>query len=208
MRAFLRTAPLVLLLLASCGLTKEYAVRRYHGVETDRAASGAPPARPTAAGTVLEVQRLEVAESFEGVEIVRRTGEHTWEPDFYDVFFVPPGAMLTGETRRWIAESGLFGNVVDVSSLAEATHVLEGNVTALYGDLRDGESKAVLEIQFVLLDQRVEPPGIAWSGTFAESIVVANDSAAALVAGWSEGLAKILGRLEEDLSRVKLAAGS
>lgn len=188
--------------LASCAdLAKDYPERRYHDVETARGAA----VREKAPLTVLEVEHLDISQRFESSEIVRRTGDLTWEADYYDVLFVPPAAMVTEETRKWLLASGLFEHVVDVSSLAEATHVLEGNVTALYGDLRS-EPRAAIEVQFVLLDRRVEPPAIVHSATYSESVAVENGAAAAIVGGWTRGLEAILSRLEDDLSRAPLAA--
>lgn len=184
------------LAFAGCfDFAKEYPERRYHDVTAAR--SGA--ARAGAAGTVLKVRRFRISPRFEGTELVRRTGESGWEQDYYHVFFVPPAAMMTEEAKRWIAASGLFASVVDFASYAEATHVLEGNVSALYGDAR-GAPKAVLELQVFLLDDRVAPPSVMFQKDYKRSVDVADAGAESMVGGWSRALGEILTELEGDLA--------
>jgi uncharacterized lipoprotein YmbA len=176
-------------------LTKDFPDRRFWSIHATRpAGEGAP-----AAGTVLKVRPLQVGARFAVTELVFRTGDNEYESDFYNAWFVPPRDNLTEETRSWVQQAGVFGEVVDVSSLAQATHVLEGRVTRLHGDERGEGARAVIEIRFFLLDDRANPPGIVMSKTYLEETPVAGSEAVVLVEGWNAGLAKILGALEADL---------
>ncbi len=196
-------AAIALLFLASCaGLSKTYPERRFFDVRAAR--EGAP--RDPAPATVLEIARFSVSPRYESTEIVRRTGDLAFESDYYDVFFVPPDAMATDEARNWLSRSGVFERVVDASSRAEETHLLEGNIAALYGDVRDGASpRAVFELQVLLLDRRADPPAVLVGKTYERSLPVADGTAGELAKGWSRALTEILGEVEEDAAR---AAGA
>ena len=47
---------------------------------------------------------------------------------------MPSGSMIAEEVREWVAGSGLFQNVANASGRVEPDHLLEGRITALYGD--------------------------------------------------------------------------
>jgi cholesterol transport system auxiliary component len=190
----------MLALLAGCiDLAKPYPERKAWVLKAER--SG-PPA-VTATGTVLKVRRFKVSPRCDGVEFVLRRGDLHFESDFYNIFFETPAAMVTEEAKGWIAASKRFGHVVDFSSHVEATHVLEGNVVALYGDLR-AAPKAVLEAQFFLIDDRVTPPAIVLSRTYAKSVDAPDGGAEALAKGWNGALAQALEAFEADLAKVKI----
>ena len=100
---------LVLLAVSGCvDLKASYPDRRFYTLETSR--TGA--LRSPAAGTVLRVRRLTASKLCDGSELVTRTGESTYETDFYNVFFVPPAMQAGEQTQRWLTGAGLFGSVV------------------------------------------------------------------------------------------------
>ncbi len=182
-----------LVLLAGCvDLNKEYADRRFHDLDVTRTGDAKTPA----AGTVLKVRRFKVASRYEGTEHVMKKGAQ-YESDYYNCWFVPPGSMLTDETRAWLSTAGLFEHVVDFGSHLDATHVLEGNVSALYLDATDAP-KSILEMQLFLMDDRETPATVAFRKTYRREI------AGELVAGATRGLAEILAELEADVAQVKL----
>lgn len=191
---------LAILTLAGCvDLAKPYPERKAWVLSAVR--DGAPGA--AAAGTVLKVRRFKVSPRCDGVEFVLRRGELQFESDFYNVFFESPASMVTEEAKAWLAASKRFGHVVDFSSHVEATHVLEGNVVALHGDLR-GAPKAVFEAQFFLIDDRVAPPVIVFSRTYAKAVEAPEGSPESLAKGWNAALAQVLVAFEADLAKLKL----
>ena len=142
---------------------------------------------------------FQVASRYEGREFVWRKTDLEWETDFYNLFFTAPRQTVTDEARSWLAASGLFEHVLDFSSHVDATHVLEGHIVHLYGDARGDDAKAVIEVQFFLVDDRPTPSAVAFGKSYAEEVAIPKDSPEELVKGWNEGLGRILGKLEEDL---------
>ncbi len=187
----MRILPLALALLAGCvDLKAPAAERRFYALDVARPGPG------KAGAGVLKVRRFQVSRSFEGAEFVYRTSDAGFEADFYHAFFTPPASQVTEAARRWISASGLFAHVVEAASVAPETHLLEGNVAALYADLR-GQPLAVIEVQFTLLDAA---GAIRLHRTHKRELPATSAAAADLIAAWSKGLSEILAAAELDLS--------
>lgn len=183
--------------LAGClSLEKSYPEKRYFALSTSRPG----PPLTKALDHVLAVRPLRISPGYAGSEFVYQTGDVTLESDFYNEFFVPPSRLITEEVRRWFQASGLFKTVVDSASSVESTRVLEGAVQAIYGEYRPSASaRAVLELQFFLLENRDEGMSVLFQKSFSRKIDVPDDTAAALVRGWNKALAEVLSELEETL---------
>lgn len=196
-----RAWALVLVAAVGCvDLKAAYPDRKFYTVEAPRNAE----ARPSAAGTVLRVRRFSASKMADGAELLTRTGDSTWETDFYNVLFVPPAQQLGEQTHRWLTESKLYPLVVGAGSVIPETHTLEGNVVSMYGDYRKPESPvAVLELQFLLVRVSTDPPAAMAQKTYKQAVAIPKAEPEALVKGWSEGLSRILQALEADLARVK-----
>src|SRR5215510_10626727 len=138
MRKRLQAAALALLahLGAGCiNLDKGFSPKRSFVLEAERKGDRLP----AAPGALLRLHRFRVARLFEGKEFVYRKSEFDYESDFYNVFFLAPRIMISDEVNRWLSRSGRFEEVLDPQSSKAPTHVLEGTVTALYGDYRDAK---------------------------------------------------------------------
>jgi len=192
---------LALLGVSGCvDLKASYPDRRFYTLETSRTGV----VRSPAAGTVLRVRRFTASKLCDGSELVTRTGESTYETDFYNVFFVPPAMQAGEQTQRWLSGSGLFGTVVGTGSSLSETHVLEGNLIALHGDITHGDlPAAVIELQFMLVDVVSDPAAVRLQKTYRQAVLVASGEPAAMVKGWTEGLTKILAALEGDLANAR-----
>jgi cholesterol transport system auxiliary component len=156
-------------------------------------------------GKVLAVRRLRVSPKYEGKGLVYRLGELNYESDFYNEFFVPPVSMFTEEVRKRLAVSGLFKHVVDPSSLLDSAYVLEGAVTALYGDYRVSTApKAVMKIQFLLLEETDVSPEIILQRQYHKEEPLNGSTPDALVKSWNTALSQILTEFEADLKNTIL----
>lgn len=186
----------LLLLLAGCiDLKAPAAERRFYALDVARPGA----AKAGAGAAVLKVRRLQVSRAFEGTEFVYRTSDAGYEADFYRAFFTPPASQVTEIARRWMSAAGIAGHVVEAASVAPETHVLEGNLAALYADLRGDVPKAVVELQLTLLSAAGE---IRLHRTHRREVAAAATSADALVAAWSRGLGEILAEAETELAKV------
>lgn len=194
-------APAILLaLLAGCSspLDKPPVEQRFYTLDTAR-----PSSAPAAADApVLAVRRFRASPGYEGRELVFASGDGSFRTDFYNVFFAPPAAMLGDEAREWLDRSGLFRAAVASTSQADPHYALEGSLVAVHGDATGGRNRAVLEVQFLLIDSRAANAPILFQRQYRRERPVTDGSAAALAAGLNVALAEILGELENDLGPV------
>ena len=157
---------------------------------------------------VLKVRRFRVSETFSGNQFVYRTGEMTYDPDFYNKFLASPGSMVTDQTIEWFSASGIFAHVADTGSDTEAELLLEGNVLAIYGDYSDPDhALAVMEIRIDVMDTTgVENTVVFHKNYKADTTIESGDpdqtnGGAELVKGFNLCLENILTELEGDLRR-------
>lgn len=186
-----------LILAPGCSLKKAYPAKSTFALEATR---GEKAARNSSAA-VLRVRPFTAAAPFDERVFRHRVGDLRFESDFYSEFLFSPRALIGDQTRQWLQRAGLFRAVLEPASRAEATHSLEGSVTALYADYRDvAAPKAVMEIRFLLLKDLSAFPEIVLDKTYRQEVSLENRQPTTLAAGWSKGLAQILTALEQDLS--------
>ena len=189
------------LLAGGCSLKKPYPAKHSFLIEAQRVGEG----RAAAASGVLRVCNLQVAAPFEGKGFVYRNSGLGYQTDFYHEFLVAPRALLTEQTRQWLGASGLFRYVLDPASKADATHSLEGNVSAIYGDYRDAaSSKAVLAVEFFLTNDQAVSPEIVFHKSYRQEVPLENRALETLAKGWGKALEQILTALEQDLAAARL----
>jgi len=207
-----RTPVLVLslgLLIAfacGCGTQRAYDYR-YFVLSVDHEA-----AAPTSAGAeVLKIRNFRISDRYNRTELTYRTAEMSIESDYYRRYIVPPESLVTEETRRWLQAGHVFSQVLDATSRATAQFSLEGNVSALYGDFRPelapGPYKAVMEIQFVLIDERKADNTVVFHQSYRSEQPVSRPATDELIQGLNLALKDILTRMESDLKKT-LAAGA
>jgi len=187
---------LLFLSIGCINLERSYIEKHYFVLDSFPAENTSPPDT----GKVLAVRRLRVSPKYEGKGLVYRLGELNYESDFYNEFFVSPVSMFTEEVRKRLAGSGLFKRVVDPSSLLASAYVLEGAVTVLYGDYRVSTApKAVMEIQFLLLEETDVSPEIILQRQYHKEEPLNGSTPDALVKSWNTALSQILTEFENDL---------
>jgi hypothetical protein len=144
--------------------------------------------------------QLHVDPTYDSRGLLYRKDESEYQSDFYHEFLIAPQALITSQARNWLAQSGLFKTVLEPGSLLEATHVLEGSVLALYGDLREQNlPQAVLQIRFFLVANQGSKFQIVFTRDYRASRQAQEKTPDALVAALDLCLAQILSQLEKDL---------
>jgi cholesterol transport system auxiliary component len=158
-------------------------------------------ATPAQDGPVLTVRRLAVSDLYNSREIVYQLADGRMESDFYNLYFIAPGTMLSTELRDWLAASGRFAHVIAPGSMAVPHLTLEGVVNSLYGDFAATPPAAVVSMQFFLVDESTPDNAIVFSQDYAERIPLARPEAGELVKALTEGTRTIFTQLETDLAR-------
>ncbi|WP_415715579.1 ABC-type transport auxiliary lipoprotein family protein [Maridesulfovibrio sp.] len=148
----------------------------------------------------LIVRRVKISPRYEDRDLVYKVGENGFESDYYNSFFVPPAAMVTQELRVWMGESGIFANVLGPDSMGTGELLLEGVVNSIYGDYSGPDHKAVLKMQFIMLDNGNPDLPIIYSRNFSREVRIDGTGPDALVKAMNKGLNEIFIELEKDLA--------
>jgi len=185
------------MMLPGCGRRQAYDKHQY-------ILNATRPGQPITSqkDVILEVRHFTTDTAFSGKGLVYRTGELKYETDFYHEFLISPRSMITEKTRNWLSASGLCRRVLDPGSQIDPTHMIEGNITALYGDFRDKASpKAVMEMRMFLLETRAgdEPVSIL-GATYKSSADLESSGPDGLVNAFDKCLEQVLKTLEKDLA--------
>ncbi|MCJ2163091.1 MULTISPECIES: ABC-type transport auxiliary lipoprotein family protein [unclassified Pseudodesulfovibrio] len=153
---------------------------------------------------VLKVRRLSISDIYNTRELVYRGPEGRIDSDFYNMFFVTPGNMLTTELRTWLRDSGLFSHIIEPGSMIVPDLTLEGVVNALYGDYSGPAPTAVVEMQFFAVDESTAENVIVFSNTYSKRIPIAEPDPQSLVQAMTQGVQAIFTELENDLATAPL----
>ena len=192
------TVLLMAILCSGCVSSHSYSKRQF-------VIEAARPAQPVGQrhDVVLAVRGFTIDPVCDSRGLLYRKGESEYESDFYNEFLVAPQALISSQTRNWLAQSGVFKTVLEPGSLIQATHVLEGNVLALYGDFR-GQSlpQAVMQVRVFLVANTGSQPQVIFTRDYRASHRAETQTADALVAAMDHCLAQVLSELEKDLGEV------
>lgn len=186
-----------LLMFSGCAGRQAYN-KTYYVLDAIRRAE---PVR-TSAESVLDVHRFTIDSAFAGRGLVYRTGEFKYESDYYSEFLVSPAAMITDKMRNWLSGTGLFGTVLDVGSQVDPTHIIEGNITALYGDFRDKSSpEATMELRIFLLKAEAGEGALpVFAKKYQATAGIESQGPEAMVKALDKCLEDILSSFEKDLN--------
>jgi len=165
--------------------------------------SAARPATAPTAGFsgVLQVTPMRISPRFASRSFVYRLGASRYQTDFYHEFLVSPASLIQEEVARWLSASGLFSLVGTSAGPMPPNYLLQGHVSELYGDFQAGQSAAILEITFMLLDHRRDK-NILLHRNYRSRIPVSNINPATLIDAWNTALAHILALLEDELETI------
>ena len=183
-------------LLFSCLGCNQADNQRYFLLEVQR--DGNP--QTLSKDVILTVRPFSLSPGYHPKELTYRTGDFQYESDYYNRFITDVGRQIAEQTSQWLADSGLFAHVVPPGSTMSATHLLEGNITRLYGDFRDKtNAQAVMSVTFYYLDITDRKPKILYSETLEVTTAVSENKVETLIEAHNAGLSQILTQLEKKL---------
>lgn len=197
------TALVVLLLagLTGCStFTREAPVKQVYLLDPPlpRAADKAQPLS-------VRVAAVNVAAPYRGRSFVYRAGGLRYETDFYVEFLVAPAAMFTEQTSRALEAAHVFTRVVPPGSSADSDVSLEGFVSALYADERDGSPvSAELAITYYLTPAGGSGNVPTWSHEYRRHVTLAVHTPAAYVEALNQAFGEILAELTRDLAGLQI----
>ncbi len=170
--------------------------KKFYRISPTRAELPLPPQ----SDIVLKVRRMSISDLYNSRELIYQMADGRIESDYYNMYFVAPGNMLTTELRKWLAASGQFSNIIEPGSMVVPTLTLEGTINALYGDYSGETSAAVVTIQFFIVDESTPDNEIVFSKDYTRREPLAEPDPQALVKAMTQAVQKIYTELEQDLA--------
>jgi uncharacterized lipoprotein YmbA len=190
------------IVLASCALNRPAPVKQQYLLDPP-----APAAVAKSQPTSVRVGTINVATPFRGRTFVLREADLRYETDYYNEFLVPPATMLTELTARALERSKAFARVVPAGYSADADWVLDGFVSALYGDERDGKKvSAHVTVSYYLFQSSGGSGMPAWTHDYEKQVPLATLTTEAYAAALNTAFAEIFAELTRDLAAADLAA--
>ena len=149
----------------------------------------------------LKIERADVNPAYMHRDFNYRIGTDEFISDYYNQFYRPVGALISSELYKWLSNSALFRDVLPVNTLLlDAKYLLDSKVVDIYGDYRNPEDpRAVLNMQFFLIDESTDTPEITYTNVYNQSVSISSRTPGALVDGWNQALKNILTDFEKDL---------
>ena len=184
-------------LAAGCaGMSRPYPAKQRFALMVEREHAGSAPLVDRA----LRVREFKVAPPYHEQAFVYRKGDSEFETDYYSEFIASPATLLTSQTIAWLSGAHLFGKVLPGTSAADNEYLLEGMVTALYGDYRNPSApEAVMELQVFVLAEQATQTKVVFDRTYHHQASIRGAEPSDLVNGWKEALRAVLTELEGDL---------
>ncbi len=187
-------------LLAGCSLLPErpnVPVRRYplspRRPSSETARRGAP---------VLLIRRLRGVPGLQEAGLRRARADGAYDILPYEEWVAPPADLAEVALRSWLTQSGLFAAVVTPGSRAEASLVLEGQLTALDSAPSAGEARAALA-GVVLREARLGSRVLATFDVTGTAPLARDADIPAEAAAMERALGNALGRLEAVLAGLR-----
>ncbi len=154
---------------------------------------------------VLGLKKITVAAPFNDPSLTYRTGDFSYVRDPYAGFLDSPNEEFASPVRVELCRQGDFSGVVTSEGTLKPDVLLDIRVSRLFGDFRQPASaKAVLTMQFIFFNAT---NGVAVScisqKEYSREIPLPKPTAAALMAGWNQGLTEISGEALQDYRQAK-----
>lgn len=186
-------------LLSGCGLQRQPAPAKTFYMLDVR-----PQTAVLGAGGVhcLRLRPVNVQTPFAGTALIYRTGEMTWEKDYYNHFLVTPDQQL-GKLLEDLMRNAGITECVDQADNDGPRLTLEPHIEALYADFRTAAApEAYAKIRFVVTryDRSCRCSSIQLDQAFEAAIPLPpKPSAEAVVQAMSKAIEDILNRFSRQL---------
>ncbi|HOW58330.1 MAG TPA: hypothetical protein PLO78_01245 [Candidatus Omnitrophota bacterium] len=128
-----------------------------------------------------------------------RTGETTFESDFYNQFITAPAELIQDQAAAWLKSSPLVKYILKAGETSSLSYIVDGTLLDLYGDYRNVNApKAVLRLKLTV-SKTGDTAGVVWQKIYAQEVSMSHISPLILTEGWNKGLCQIVADFENDL---------
>lgn len=187
---------LVLLLIGCSGLKREYPTKNYYTFDVINEIK----VNNNQGINYIKIERTDVNHAYHHRDFNYKIGPDEFISDYYNQFYKGVGSLVTSEIYKWLSSAGIYKEVLPVNNLINSKYVLDSKLVDIYGDFSNSEEpRAVLNMQFFLIDDSSDDAELAYSNVYNQSVAISSRTPNSLVEGWNEALKNILKQLESDL---------
>ena len=190
---------LIFILASSCGqLKRKYPARNFYTLEVSQLDNIEPY------GTeYLKIVRVRVNPEYYHQDFNYKMTDLQFQNDFYNQFYKPVEIIVFAELYKWLTNSGIFKQVLLQNSIIESKYYLYANIVDIYADFSGSVPKAVLNMQFFLIDESDALPQLVFTNVYKQQLVLEDSLPNTIVEGWNKELKNIFTDFQKDLTTLK-----
>lgn len=187
---------LIFFIFSSCGqLKRKYPARNFYTLDVSRLEN-----KQSTGKEYLKIVRVRLNPEYYHQDFNYKIADNQFQSDFYNQFYKPIDIIVAAELYKLLSNSGIFKQVLAPNSIIQSKYYLYANIVDIYADFTGTAPKAVLNMQFFLIDESTEIPRLAYTHVYNEQLTLADSLPATIVEGWNKALKTIFTQLQNDLS--------
>ena len=187
---------IIFIFTSSCGqLKRKYPARNYYTLGVGQLEN-----KQSSGKEYLKIVRVRLNPEYYHQDFNYKIGDNQFQSDFYNQFYKPIDLIVIAELYKWLSNSGIFKEVLPANSIVESKYYLYANIVDIYADFTGPEPKAVLNMQFFLIDESTGMPRLAYTNVYNQDLALVNSLPETIVDGWNKELKTIFTQFQNDLS--------
>lgn len=186
-----------LFILMGCGMNQPVESPKNYAIVADSPANTYPKKYET-----VLIDSVRVESPFNDPQMVLRLSDVSFESDYYNRYITEPSAIIENQLPTSLTRSGVIGSALPNNAGVKTNLVLKTLVTKLFGDFRkEQKPTAIMEIQFILVDNASVRPTIIFDKKIASKVEVSEKTPDELAKGLGIALTNIFDVLAKEVSQ-------
>ena len=196
MKKILFLIVLIFIFTSSCGqFRRKYPARNFYTLEVSQLEN-----RESTGKEYLEIVKVRLNPEYYHQDFNYKISSNQFQNDFYNEFYKPVEVIVFAELYKWLSNAGIFKQVVPPNSIIDAKYYLYANIVDIYADFSGASPKAVLNMQFFLVDESETIPKLVYTNVYSQQLTLSDALPNTIVNGWNEALKNIFTSFQNDLS--------
>lgn len=188
------------LLLGGCSLSVPQQEKQTYLLASARPAAAPAQSTPLFKAATLRIRDLRATAPFRDTALIYRETDQRYVADEGNLFATAPSSLVSERLRTWIAASGLFQSVWSAGSSQLSNYLIEGEITALYADVRNPKAPAVeISGRLQLIQDQAKGVRIVLDWPFTQRQAIPAADANHVAQGMDQALTQILSNFEQTL---------
>ncbi|MGI9534066.1 MAG: hypothetical protein ACR2NW_03875 [Thermodesulfobacteriota bacterium] len=186
----------ILIIASSCGqLKRSYPARNFYTLEVSQLENNL-----SNGNEYLKIVRVRLNPEYYHQDFNYKIADKQFQNDYYNQFYKPIDLIVIAELYKWMSNSGIFKEVLPANNIVDAKYYIYANIVDIYADFTGPGPKAVLNMQFFLIDESDAVPRLAYTNVYNLETALTDSLPGTIVDGWNKNLKEIFTQFQNDLS--------